>query len=627
MEINSNLLRQYVNEDEGLRDYQKENKRKIYEAWSQYQSVMLQMPTGTGKTRLFVSIIKDIFRLSRDSKTAIKVLILVHRTELIDQIDEELGFHYSLAHGIIQSGDKERKKYPIQLASVQTLSRRLEKWTDKEFDFIVVDEAHHITADSYQKIISAFPHAKLLGVTATPVRLNGEGFKDTFNILLTSPSVKWFIDKGYLCQYEYYSVGRSSFIQREIDEIKKFSQGDYAESELERVCDNDRIRAQVVKTYLDFANGRKGIVYTINKQHNKNLCAEFNERGVSAVAIDSDTPTEKRERYIEAFRRGEFKIICNVNLFTEGFDCPDIEFIQLARPTKSLALYLQQVGRGLRISDNKEKTLFLDNVGLYNRFGFPSSKRMWKHHFEGRFMGNVREEKEERETSSENVISKPRNQNLEEGHEKVHLIQTSDEKLYYERRKKQFFDWLTAYHEKNLEAYQQALIDTHIEGIGLTSEITVPMKQNLSINSLLFNYVHVYIKEKTKELEYRFENERFYFYEFEGDKIVKDEYRRCNSYEELVSKLDDHVQALKTQYLKKNIKYLSEQYKNLKFTDAELADFIHELIIENESFPRVQIDGIPVRIPHILFSIWEDIFKVKRCPFVNALKNELNINT
>ena len=133
---------------------------------------------------------------------------------------------------------------------------------------------------------------------------------------------------------------------------------------MERVCDNDRVRAQVVKAYLDYAKGKRGIVYTINKLHNKNLCRQFNEKGIKAVAIDSDTPKVLREKYIEQFRRGEFLIICNVNLFTEGFDCPDIEFVQLARPTKSLALYLQQVGRGLRISDNKEKTLFLDNVGL-----------------------------------------------------------------------------------------------------------------------------------------------------------------------------------------------------------------------------------------------------------------------
>ena len=130
-------LKKYSLEDKSLRDYQQENKQKIYDAWGSTSSVMLQMPTGTGKTRLFVSIIKDLFNYSRQLKSAIKVLILVHRTELIEQISDELGIEYNLAHGIIQSGNRERKKYPIQVASVPTLSRRLDTWTDKEFDFII----------------------------------------------------------------------------------------------------------------------------------------------------------------------------------------------------------------------------------------------------------------------------------------------------------------------------------------------------------------------------------------------------------------------------------------------------------------------------------------------------------
>ena len=196
MDIDYSILAKSI--DNSLRDYQKENKLKIYKAWDEGKSVMLQMPTGTGKTRLFVSIINDLFHFSRENRKAVRVLILVHRTELIDQIDNELGFKYGLAHGIIQSGDRERKHYPFQLASVQTLSRRLDKWSDKEFDFIIVDEAHHVKADSYLRIINTFPNAKVLGVTATPVRLNGQGFTDVFQELIVSPSVKHFIDEGYL---------------------------------------------------------------------------------------------------------------------------------------------------------------------------------------------------------------------------------------------------------------------------------------------------------------------------------------------------------------------------------------------------------------------------------------------
>ena len=566
-------LKTYSSYDSSLRDYQCENKRKVYDAWSRCQSVMLQMPTGTGKTRLFVSIIKDIHNYSIDAREAFKVLILVHRTELIDQIDEELGYRYGLAHGIIQSGDRERKKYPIQLASVQTLSRRLDNWSDKGFDFIIVDEAHHVTANSYQRIIKAFPDAKLLGVTATPVRLNGEGYKGTFDELIVSPSVKTFIDRGYLSQYEYYSVARSSFIQQEIDAIKKFSQGDYAESELERVCDNDRIRAQVVNTYLECAEGKKGIVYTINKLHNKNLSDEFNEKGVKAVAIDSDTPAEMREQYITQFRRGELQIICNVNLFTEGFDCPDIEFIQLARPTKSLALYLQQVGRGLRISENKEKTLFLDNVGLYNRFGFPSSRRMWKHHFEGKYKGNKTEEEVEGkpEVKKESVIKRERHQNLEEGHEKVHLIQTTEEKEYLEKRKEELKDWFKVVYDRIIAAYEHAFNDVVIDGMQLTSL----MNKDHDLYHYIFHCFHICTVRMTPALEYRIKTEHYLFNKYDdNNNLIETVSRKYKDIPELVENYDSRMHNLMEYYFKKDLKEIIDKYKNHHFKSCELDDII-----------------------------------------------------
>lgn len=610
-------LKAYSLEDENLRRYQQDNKQKIYDAWGRINSVMLQMPTGTGKTRLFVSIIKDLFHYGRDNKIAFKVLILVHRTELIDQIDEELGYRYNLAHGIIQSGEKERKIYDIQLASVQTLSRRLTNWSDKEFDFIIVDEAHHVKAESYQKIIKAFPHAKLLGVTATPVRLNGHGFTDTFEELIVSPSVKQFIDSGYLSQYEYYSVARSSFIQKEIDGIKKFSQGDYAESELERVCDNDRIRAQVVKTYLDFANDKKGIVYTINKEHNKNLCDEFNANGVHAVAIDSDTPKEMREQYIQQFRRGDFKIICNVNLFTEGFDCPDIEFIQLARPTRSLALYLQQVGRGLRISESKEKTLFLDNVGLYNRFGFPSSKRMWRHHFEGKYDGNKTEEEVEGNKEVTEVIApkKERHPNLEEGHEKVHLIQTTEEKEYLEECKDQLISFIYKYIGGYVLAANTAFNIIGIKGLGLRCD-------NETVEKSL-NVCHICIKEKTYELEQIFKYKKYDFYVYKDKEIVYDGHRKCKSYDELVEKLDDNFHRKRMGMLNINIKDLIKEYKTLHFSKEDVYDVVQELNANNITTTLVPKELKEKEIPlnsYIINFVWDTLLtNVKKFKTIEVL--------
>lgn len=421
-------------EDTELRPYQIQNKKRIYELWKTCRAVMLQMPTGTGKTRLFVSILRDLHKYAAEHKNPIRVLILVHRVELIDQISEELGVRYGLAHGFIHSQDRERRKFPFQIASVQTLSRRLVHWTDYNFDFIIVDEAHHVLADSYKTIIQTFSDAKVLGVTATPYRLSGAGFKPEFDQLIVSDSIREFINKGYLSDYEYYSIRPHSYIENQLENIqKKDASGDYDNTEIMKVCDKDKIRAEVVNTYLQYANGKKGIVYSINKKHNKHLCDAFCAANIPAVTIDSDTNVEEREKLIEDFKRGKIKVLCNVDIFSEGFDCPDIEFVQLARPTKSLSLYLQQIGRGLRISEGKQKAIFLDNVGLYNRFGVPSANRYWNEYFVG-IEGLKEPQRNLKKSENVEIIHRHSETDLSEGKEKVHLIHSSlDDDYEYER--------------------------------------------------------------------------------------------------------------------------------------------------------------------------------------------------
>lgn len=448
-EISFEKLREYT--DTGLRGYQNDHKRHIYSIWQTKKSVMLQMPTGTGKTRLFSSLIKDLQVYAERHSRVVKCLIMVHRTELIDQIVNELYSKYNLETGIIQAGHRQKPELPLQVASVQTLFRRLEKWSSTEFDFIIVDEAHHVQANSYLEIINTFSTAKLLGVTATPYRLSGEGFADIFDELIISPSVGEFIEMGVLCKYDYYSVRENSEIYRDISHIKKLQHGDYDEREMSSLCDNDHIRAQVVETYLKYASGKKGIVYTINRQHNQNLCDAFAKHGIKAVAIDSLTPSEIRAEYISNFKDGKIDIICNVNIFSEGFDCPDIEFIQLARPTKSLSMYLQQVGRGLRSAPNKERCIFLDNVGLYNRFGLPAVKRKWMQHFLG---ADVIEEIHKGESRLMECYSET---DLSEGNENVYLIETLSELKYEKQRAEQLFPIVKEFNELLIERDDQAI--------------------------------------------------------------------------------------------------------------------------------------------------------------------------
>jgi superfamily II DNA or RNA helicase len=408
--------------DEHLRDYQLDNKLKIYNLWVDNQSVMLQMPTGTGKTRLFASIVKDIHNLGVKNKKVYKVLILAHRQELIKQISENIGYKYGIAHGKIMSKNREEDFYPTQVASVQTLTRRLDKWGNKKFDFIIIDEAHHALAPTYVKICKEFPDAKILGVTATPYRMSRASFRSMFDELIISDSISEFIKKGFLSEYEYYSIKPNSKIQKLIDNIDEFDfDGDYAEKALSKMFDKDKIRANLLKTYFKYADGKKGIIYTINKIHNEHVCKIFVDAGINAKAIDSETKSEDRIKIVNDFKNGKIQILCNVNIFSEGFDCPDVEFIQLARPTKSLAMNLQQVGRGFRIHEGKEKVIFLDNVGLFNRFGLPSANRKWLNHFEGKI--EVEDENERLHILSENVNYIEID--IEEGNENLELIFSS----------------------------------------------------------------------------------------------------------------------------------------------------------------------------------------------------------
>jgi len=412
------ISRIVIKEDNTLREYQKESKETIYSLWRNHQSVMLQMPTGTGKTRIFASIVKDLHNTSAHLGIAIKVLLLAHRDELIEQISENVGRRFNVRHGIIKSSLREEPNVPTQIASVFSLIRRIERWKHKQFDVIIIDEAHHAVADSYKKICNAFPQAKILGVTATPYRLSGAGFKHVFEQLIISPSVLEFIRDGFLCDYDYYSVRSDSDIQKLVNDIKEFDfDGDYAENALSKRFDNPKIRAKLLDTYRKYANGKKGIIYTININHNKHVCALLNSEGIKAKAIDSFTKSAHRKEIVAEFRKGQIEVLCNVNIFSEGFDCPDVEFIQLARPTKSHALYLQQVGRGFRKTDDKDKVIILDNVGLYNKFGLPSEEIDWNKYFAGN--GGTETRVKENSKSSKEVFF------IEEGDEEVIKISTT----------------------------------------------------------------------------------------------------------------------------------------------------------------------------------------------------------
>lgn len=367
----------------GLRPYQQQMKEEVYSLWDRMDNLMIQMPTGTGKTIVFTSIVRDIQRWCSVNSPESKILIIAHRKELISQASDKLK---GVPHGIIMSGTKQEMWHMVQVASIQTFMscRNYETMRHYRFDFIIIDEAHHSIASGYQKLWEMYPHSKKLGVTATPWRMNHCGFRSLYSEIVLSNPIEWFVNEHYLSNYDYLSIRRNSETQRAVNSIDRYgADGDYLESELSSVFDCDHIRAELYKSYKKFAEGKKGIIYAIDRRHAANIQDLYATHGVSIRMIDGITPPDERQAIIEAFRDGSVRVIVNVNIFSEGFDCPDIEFVQLARPTRSLTMFLQQVGRALRISDGKEKSLILDNVGLYNRFGTPMANRFWRHHFEG----------------------------------------------------------------------------------------------------------------------------------------------------------------------------------------------------------------------------------------------------
>ena len=359
--------------NDNLRDYQQEMKVRLFEEWELHRNVMVQMPTGTGKTHLLTAVVREFLHRSDT-----RVWIVAHRRELVEQIEETVS-----RYGI------KKEDGTVKVMSIQWLSRN-RKEADREPDLIVIDEAHHALAETYRELWDRYPDARKLGMTATPCRLNGKGFTGLFDTLITSWSIEEFIGKGWLSVFDYVSIRANSKEQRLIDTLKKRgADGDYQVKEMNEVLNRQSGIGRLYESLERYAAGKKGIVYAVSIAHARQIATYYTAHGMRAVAIDSKTPAPERKKQVEEFRQGRIKVLVNVDIFSEGFDCPDVEFIQLARPTLSLAKYLQQVGRGLRKSSDKESCILIDNVGLYRIFGLPTRNRDWRAMFEGRMMGNA----------------------------------------------------------------------------------------------------------------------------------------------------------------------------------------------------------------------------------------------
>ena len=330
-----------------LRPYQQNIKHNLFEAWRQYPSVMVQMPTGTGKTHLLASVISD--RMMADDTAS--VWIVAHRRELVEQIEETVA-----RYGI--SKDDGR----VKVMSIQWLSKHWEDVKDERPGLIVIDEAHHALAGTYRELWLRYPNAKKLGTTATPCRLNRKGFTDLFDTLITSDSIADFIRQGWLSTFDYVSIRPDSEEQRLINGLeRRGADGDFQVKEMDTVLNRRPSIERLYESVRQYADGKKGIVYAISISHARNIAGYYNQYGMNTVAIDSKTPANERKRLVENFRQGKIQVLVNVDVFSEGFDCPDVEFIQFGTADTVVAQVpatggarTAQDGRQGKLHDNRQ---------------------------------------------------------------------------------------------------------------------------------------------------------------------------------------------------------------------------------------------------------------------------------
>lgn len=284
------------------------------------------------------------------------VLFLVHRKELIDQIRNTLTMN-----------DVDMNF--VNLGMVQTVVRRLEKTSEPAL--IIIDESHHVLANSYKKIINHFSNAKVVGFTATPVRINGGGLGDINDMLIEKVNVKWLIENQFLAPYKYFAP---EIVQTETLDIKRT--GEFDMTGLDDQFNKRMIWGDVIKHYQKLADGQQAILYASSLYQSQKMAASFEQVGITAAHIDGKTPKAERDHIIQQFRNGEIKVLCNLDLIGEGFDVPDCSTVIMLRPTQSLSLYIQQSMRGMRYRPEKT-SIIIDHVGNVSRFGLPDMERTW----------------------------------------------------------------------------------------------------------------------------------------------------------------------------------------------------------------------------------------------------------
>lgn len=384
-----------------LRPYQEATLEKLADLTAKgVRAPLIVAPTGAGKTVIAAAIIQ---RAPMD-----RVLFLAPRRELIHQTNRKLE-EIGVAHGIILAGDKRQSLYSrVQIASRDTLisrALRSKKITLPPFDRIIIDEAHIGLSERFKALLALWPTAQLIGLTATPCRSDGKALGQLYDEIIEVSTYQELTDLGYLVSARYFSVSEPDL--RRV----RTTAGEYNPKDLDGVMNRTELVGDIVEHWLRHASDRRTVVFATSIAHSVALCKEFLLHGVSAEHVDALTPHGLREEIFNRFRSGVTQVLTNCTLASVGFDLPELDCVVFARPTKSLGLYLQMLGRGLRpftysngaLSVAKHSCLVLDHAGNTHRHGFATDQRYWTLH--GKF---AIDEARTREAGKADAAEKPK---------------------------------------------------------------------------------------------------------------------------------------------------------------------------------------------------------------------------
>jgi superfamily II DNA or RNA helicase len=342
-----------------LRAYQRTAIESARRALTKSGSCILQMPTGAGKTRAATEIVAT----SRGV-----IWFVCHRQEIERQVAKAFTAA-GIDFGIVSPRGEMQPKKRVQIVSVGTLPKRIKKLPSPKL--VIWDECHHVAAKSWAAIRAKLKDARHLGLTATPERLDGKGLGEWFAELVTGPGIAELIKKGFLSEFRYFAPSDPDLTNA------KMQAGDYKKADLGKIMNTPVLIGDAVREYKKNAKGKRALAFCASVEASRALAERFNDEGIAAAHVDGTTPTAERDSAVQQLAAGRIKVLCNVEVFTEGFDLPAIDAVILMRPTKSPTLLLQMIGRGLRKAKGKDVAIIMDHAGLHREHAWFADDWHW----------------------------------------------------------------------------------------------------------------------------------------------------------------------------------------------------------------------------------------------------------